>query len=96
MMEIHINDLIIDDVSNFRQQVLDSENGGRRLIQFDFKVHSDDYHRITTELYKNEFLVRVPEYNLEFNAVIQNYYTSITDLYVEDAIGEFSLALVEK
>lgn len=65
-------------------------------ISFQFQVKSEEYHEITTLLYKNDFKVEVPEENLNFDAVISNYSTSITNLYEENNVGEFRLELMEK
>ncbi|MEI3598466.1 MULTISPECIES: DUF3219 family protein [unclassified Oceanobacillus] len=94
-MEVVLNELKLD-AQNVKEEIREDKGKVRKFIAFDFKVHSDDYHDVTTELYKNDFLVRVPERNLEFQAVIHNYSTSVTDLYVQDAVGDFKLELIEK
>lgn len=63
---------------------------------FDFKVKSEDYHDVTTLLYLNDFIIRIPEMELEFPATISNYSTSITNLYKENEVGDFRLELIEK
>ncbi|MUK88630.1 DUF3219 family protein [Ornithinibacillus sp. L9] len=65
-------------------------------ITFEFIVTHEDYHDVTTLLYKNDFLVSVPNKNLQFSATINNYSTSLTNLYEENAQGKFQLELIEK
>lgn len=65
-------------------------------ISFEFTVTHEDYHDVTTLLYKNDFIVHVPKKNLEFPAVITNYSTSITNLYEKGSTGLFKLELTEK
>jgi ribosome-associated translation inhibitor RaiA len=92
---IWLNDLEIEVESLHDTKV---EKNGDILIQVEvkFKVDNDTYHDITTELYKNDFLVKVPEKDLEFQAEIQNYYTSITNLYEKEAVGEFNVVLIQR
>lgn len=68
---------------------------GLYKVSVDFNVTSDDYHDITTLLYSGTFDVKIPERNLLFRGTIHNYSTSITNLYVEDQIGQFKLTLIE-
>ncbi|WP_339230133.1 DUF3219 family protein [Oceanobacillus sp. FSL K6-2867] len=75
---------------------MEKQPSGNRKVSFDFKVTSEEYHDITTLLYKNDFIVQIPEENLEFRATIYNYATSITNLYEADAVGDFRLELVEQ
>lgn len=85
-------------INNFPLEVnnLQRETSERIKISFDFIVMHEDYHNVTTLLYENDFIVKVPEENLEFPATISNYSTSITNLYEEGAEGEFKLELIEK
>lgn len=94
-LEILINDLSIT-ATNFKEEFIKEDEKNRRKISFDFEVRSDQSHEVTTLLYKNSFLVKVPEKGVVFPAVIYNYSTSITDLYVEGNVGIFSLELIEK
>lgn len=94
-MDIYVNDLKIEAM-NVKESTIERKGKKHLVLHFDFKVKSEDSHRVTTEFYKNDFLVRVPEKNLEFPAVIHNYLTSITDLYVEGAVADFKLELIEK
>lgn len=85
-------------INNFPLEVnnLQRETSERIKISFDFIVTHEDYHNVTTLLYENDFIVKVPEEKLEFPATITNYSTSITNLYEEGAEGEFKLELIEK
>lgn len=93
-VEVYIEDMIIRAI-NFKQNVLLREEKELKKISFDFKVSSEDYHDVTTLLYKQNFLVKVPEKSLEFPATIHHYFTSITDLYIKGNVGNFSLELIE-
>jgi hypothetical protein len=41
------------------------------------------------------FDLKIPQSNEEFRAEIFNYATSVTNLYEENAVGDFSLVLLE-
>jgi hypothetical protein len=71
-----------------------AENGVQR-VTMDFKVHSVNYHDITTLLYKQTFDVDIPDRNLSFKGTITNYTALLTNLYEKDAIGDFHLELLE-
>ncbi len=96
-----INELILDDVSititDFEEKkiVEKKTNQTLRLISFNFKVTSKDYHQITTLLYKMNFNVKIPAKDIQFSATIHSYSTSITNLYKEGNVGDFQLALIE-
>ncbi|RFU64202.1 DUF3219 family protein [Bacillus sp. V59.32b] len=93
-----VNEVMLDEtvikVTNYQEEV--AEKTGARQISFEFKVKSSEYHDITTLLYKGTFDVKVPEKELAFEGTILNYYTSVTDLYKENQVGDFHLVLVEK
>ncbi len=65
-------------------------------ISVEFLVTSTDYHAITTLLYENNFRVKVPERNLTFYGVIKSYSTSLTNLYKENQVSQFSLQIIEQ
>ncbi|MFJ8266019.1 DUF3219 family protein [Peribacillus asahii] len=66
------------------------------LISVTFDVTSEDYHDVTTLLYEGTFEVKIPERNREFKGTIQQYSTSITNLYEKGNVGEFKLSLLKK
>lgn len=68
----------------------------KRKISFDFKVTSEEYHDIAVLLYEMNFKIRVPAQELEFDASISNYSTSITDLYKPGQVADYYLELVEQ
>lgn len=93
---VMLNDMPITVSAYKEEEVADKKTGNLlHKISFVFQVKSEDYHRITTLLYENNFDVMVPERNLEFRATISNYTTSFTNLYKENQVGEFILELVE-
>jgi len=90
-----INQIILDDtVINVKSYTEEMQNG-LHSIQVVFDVASDDYHEITTLLYKGAFHVTIPETEIAFKAAIQQYSTSITNLYEKGNTGEFTLTLLE-
>ncbi|PZD85160.1 DUF3219 family protein [Bacilli bacterium] len=95
MAKVKINDRTLH-VENLTKDVIQKDGKEAILISFEFQVKSEDYHEITTLLYKNDFRVEIPEAELDFQAVIYNYSTSITNLYEENKVGEFRLQLIEK
>nr|WP_289036901.1 DUF3219 family protein [uncultured Allobacillus sp.] len=91
------DDLKIDATSISTDEAIDPITGKeRKTLHIDFKVTSEDYHRVATFLYKNDFDVKVPTLNLRFPAYIQKYTTSVTNLYRENQVGDYSLTLIEK
>ncbi|MBT2570678.1 DUF3219 family protein [Planococcus sp. ISL-110] len=83
---------------NFKEEVSEKANSHqqKRKISFDFKVTSEQYHDIAVLLYEMNFRIRVPAQELEFNASISNYSTSITDLYKPGQVADYYLELVEQ
>jgi len=97
MTQVWIDDTEIDAL-NFKEETFTGSDSGqsRRKIAFDFKVTSAEYHDIAVLLYKMEFRIRVPEKKLDFFAAISNYSTSITNLYKENQVADYTLELTEK
>lgn len=69
--------------------------GGRIQLSVYFNVTHEEYHDITTLLYKGSFDVKVPDKGLDFVGAIHKYSTSVTNLYEKGNVGEFYLELVE-
>ncbi|WP_029191149.1 DUF3219 family protein [Ornithinibacillus scapharcae] len=92
---VWINDLALK-VEKIDYKVVEKHGRGLQQLELVFKVNHEIYHDVTTELYKNNFQVKVPHMELEIEAEIENYYTSITNLYEKNSIGEFTLVLLEK
>ncbi|MFD0824308.1 DUF3219 family protein [Neobacillus sp. M.A.Huq-85] len=88
--EIILFDTVIH-VDNYKEETVN----GLYKITIDFKVSSEEYHDITTLLYKGIFDVKIPERDLSFRANIQQYSTSVTNLYEKGQVGEFQLSLLE-
>ncbi|GAB3046612.1 DUF3219 family protein [Virgibacillus ainsalahensis] len=84
------------NTKNFNQQTVVKDGRQLLMISFEFEVTSSDYHAVTALLYENDFTVKVPDENLDFSATIQNYSTSITNLYEENNVGIFNLELIQK
>ncbi|SDN76459.1 DUF3219 family protein [Alkalicoccus daliensis] len=85
--------IVLDDRRIYIKEFVSDAMEGKKQISVRFDVSHEDYHEITTLLYKGEFVVRVPEKELEFPAVITSYATSITNLYEQGNTGEFHLTL---
>ncbi|KAA9023943.1 DUF3219 family protein [Niallia endozanthoxylica] len=64
-------------------------------ISVGFEVTSEQYHDIATLLYEGTFDVQVPEEALTFRGTIRQYSTSISNLYEEGQVGDYSLTLLE-
>lgn len=95
--EIILNDVPIAITDFQEEEAIDKTTGKTlRIIKFNFKVTSKEYHRVTTLLYKMNFHVEIPEKKLEFPATIHSYSTSITNLYEKNKVGDFKLALKEQ
>ncbi|AXF55042.1 DUF3219 family protein [Salicibibacter kimchii] len=88
--EIMLNDDTIK-VESYEEEKID----GLYKINVEFKVTSEEYHTITTLLYEGTFDVKVPERDLAFRGTIQQYFTSITNLYIEGQVGDYTLKLIE-
>ncbi|MDN3428069.1 DUF3219 family protein [Microbacterium sp. APC 3898] len=94
---VWINDTQIN-AYNFKEETANDANSRqqKRKISFDFKVTSEEYHDVAVLLYKMNFRIRVPEQDLEFDASISNYSTSITDLYKPGQVADYYLELIEQ
>jgi hypothetical protein len=73
---------------------LDNTSGLKRMA-VEFAVTSEEYHGVTTLLYKGEFDVHIPAKDITFRGKIIEYSTSITNLYESGQVGTFQLALLE-
>lgn len=92
-VNVYLNDRLIEAVQ-FTEETLKGPD--RQKIILDFKVTSEDYHDVAVLLYEMEFHVRVPERNLDFQAAITNYSTSVTNLYLGNEVADYHLELTEK
>ena len=83
---------------NFKEELVEELNFDKkkRKISFDFKVTSEEYHDIAVLLYEMNFRIRIPAQELEFDASISNYFTSITDLYKPNQVADYYLELIEQ
>lgn len=88
--EILLNNIVIV-VEKYTEELV---NGGLHKINVEFKVTSEDYHDIATLLYEKKFDVKIPERDLSFHASIQEYSTSITNLYEKGQVADYKLSLV--
>src|SRR5690625_6778255 len=95
--KVIINNYSID-VENLREDTITGKTMNEKLRKksLDYQVSNKDYHDITTLLYTNDFIVKIPAKNISFPATIQSYTTSITNLYEEKTVGDFKLELIEK
>jgi hypothetical protein len=94
-MLLLVNEIILNEttinVYNYEEK---TENGLHKM-SVEFKVTSEEYHAITTLLYKGTFNVKVPDKYLSFRASIYQYSTSFTNLYIKGQVGDFKLVLIE-
>lgn len=68
---------------------------GSRRISVHFPVTSEDYHDVTTLLYKGKFDVQIPAKEAAFRGKIVEYSTSVTNLYESGQVGTFKVVLLE-
>ena len=90
-----VNELILNDTAIKLDHYDEEKINNLYRITVTFKVTSADYHDITTLLYKGSFDVKIPERKLTFRGAIQQYSTSVTNLYEKDQVGEYKLSLLE-
>lgn len=88
--EILLNDTAIR-LENYKEEI----KNGLHNITIDFKVTSEEYHDIAVLLYEGTFDVQVPERDLAFTGTIQQYSTSITNLYEKGQVGDYHVSLLE-
>lgn len=90
-----VNKIMLNDRVIHVDKYTEENDSGLHKIFIEFKVTSEDYHDIAVLLYEGTFDVKVPELNLAFRGTIQQYSTSITNLYEEGQVGVYKLTLVE-
>lgn len=91
-----VSKIILNDrVIQLRRYEEEKVNGFYKVSVI-FDVTSKDYHDIATLLYNGTFDVKIPEKELMFRGTIYNYFTSITNLYEENQVGQYTLTLVEE
>lgn len=88
-----VNKIILNDTAIRLESYKEAQEDGLIKVWIEFKVTSEDYHDITSLLYKGKFDVNVPEKGLSFKGEIQEYATSITNLYEKGQVGDFRLCL---
>jgi hypothetical protein len=93
---ILVSKIILNDYSISVEHYDEKKTQGGNLISVIFHVTSEDYHDVTTLLYKGTFNVKIPEKNRNFEGTIQEYSTSMTNLYEKGNVGEFKISLLEK
>jgi len=91
-----VNEIIINDTPISLTKYKEKKINDLLEISVEFPVTSEEYHAITTLLYKNHFHVRVPEKDLVFHGVIKQYSTALINLYKENQISQFSLQIIEQ
>ena len=89
--KIILNDRVIQLRSYEEEKV-----NGFYKVSVIFDVTSKEYHDIATLLYNGTFDVKIPEKELMFRGTIYNYFTSITNLYEENQVGQYTMTLVEE
>lgn len=87
--------MILNDTVIKLDRYEEEKVNGLHKISVDFKVTSEEYHDVTTLLYNGTFDVKIPERDLAFRGTIQQYSTSVTNLYEKGQIGDFKLSLIE-
>jgi len=91
-----VNKIILDDTTIYVEHYEEEYLNGLIKITVDFKVTSEDYHDIAVLLYRETFDIKVPERGLAFRGNIQQYSTSLTNLYKKDQVADYKVTLLEK
>jgi len=91
MQEVRLDEVTIKVTKLFQENI-----NGLHKITIVFPVRSEEYHDTAVLLYRKEFKVTIPSNNIEFEGRIVQFYTSITDLYKEGNVGEYTVSLLEK
>lgn len=90
-----VNEMILNESVIQVQRFEHRKVNGLNEVSVEFKVSSEAYHDMAILLYQQSFDVKVPETGLQFKGTIQQYSTSITNLYEKNQIGDYSLTLRE-
>lgn len=88
--EIKLNDTVIP-IEKYNEEIVN----GFHKIHIEFKVASEDYHDVAVLLYEGTFTITVPEKDLTFKGTIIQYFTSITNLYEKEQVGDYSVTFLE-
>jgi hypothetical protein len=87
--------ILLNGKSIETHKYLEEKENGKHKVSMSFYVSSEEYHEVTTLLYKGSFNVEIPKNELRFHGSIQKYSTSVTNLYEKGQVGEFELVLLE-
>lgn len=91
-----VSKIILNDRAIQLSSYEEEKVNGLYKVSVLFNVTSEEYHDIATLLYDGTFDVKIPEKELMFRGTIYNYSTSITNLYEENQVGQYTLILVEE
>ncbi|WP_322922395.1 DUF3219 family protein [Paenibacillus campi] len=68
----------------------------QRLLSLDFVITGgQQYHDVTSTLYEPTVAVSVPEHNVQFQARVHNYFTSVPRLETATDTVDVHLELIE-
>lgn len=95
-VEIWLDDRRFEATGLREFAVAEQDGPERRAFAFDFKVTHEDYHDVTTLLYKGRFRLRIPALDADVQTDIHNYSTSLDNLYEKGAVGDYHLELAER
>ena len=90
-----VKEIILNNTSIKVNRYEQSKVNGLHEISVDFEVTSEEYHDIAKLLYEVTFHVSVPDTELSFRGSINQYYTSLTNLYEKGQVGDYSLTLLQ-
>ncbi|WP_010281998.1 DUF3219 family protein [Bacillus timonensis] len=89
--EIYLNDYKLNVTEYHEEHINDLLH-----VTVKFNVSSEEYHDVTTLLYKGEFNLKIPKRKIDCKVTIVEYSTSITNLYEKNQVGDFKLTLRER
>ncbi|WP_458122494.1 DUF3219 family protein [Paenibacillus sp. Z6-24] len=96
---IQLGDLEIHGLHYEEKQFVDAskpDSAELRLITFDFVITgSQEYHDVTILLYNPTVDVRVPDRQLQFQAAVHNYFTSVPKFEKDTDTVDVHLELIE-
>ncbi|NYE04053.1 hypothetical protein F4694_000797 [Bacillus niacini] len=74
-----LNEIVLNETTIKVHKYEEEKEGRLHKISVEFPVRSEDYHDITTLLYKGTFDVKVPERDLAFRA---RFYNTLLPLQI--------------
>ena len=91
-----MQEILLNEVPIKVTKLIEEKVNGLHKVTVVFPVTSEEYHDTAVLLYKQEFKVSIPSLHIEFYGKIVQFFTSVTDLYKEGNVGEYTVSLLEQ